>query len=188
MARLRTIRSSQIAWNSAGASSLQPGRSNSLSVLANISLPSSRAGPSPIGLTVRRQFCEGETKKGEDGRPLSLEFGPLARILGRPSRGRPFLGRPYSAALVASMSTQTNLRPSLPSRNATRPSVSANRVWSLPMPTFVARIILGAALAHDDVAGERRPRRRTSSRRGACLRVATVARRTACFLMCHDEL
>src|SRR5688500_18628123 len=30
----------------------------------------------------------------------------------------------------------TNLRPSLPSRKATQPSVSAKRVWSLPMPTL----------------------------------------------------
>src|SRR5689334_20209844 len=32
--------------------------------------------------------------------------------------------------------TCTYLRPSLPSRNATWPSVSANNVWSLPRPTF----------------------------------------------------
>src|SRR5688572_7397820 len=30
----------------------------------------------------------------------------------------------------------TYLRPSLPSRNATVPSQSANKVWSLPMPTL----------------------------------------------------
>src|SRR3546814_6048956 len=42
--------------------------------------------------------------------------------------------RPYSAA-SAIMSTETYLRPSLPSWNRTWPSAVANSVWSLPMPT-----------------------------------------------------
>ena len=39
-----------------------------------------------------------------------------------------------AASIIAS--TEQNLRPSLPSLNDTRPSTSAKRVWSLPMPTF----------------------------------------------------
>ena len=34
------------------------------------------------------------------------------------------------------------------------PSISAKSVWSLPIPTLVARIELRAALANDDVSGD----------------------------------
>ena len=83
------------------------------------------------------------------------------------------------------MSHGTNLRPSLPSRNATRPSVSANRVWSLPMPTLSPGYYL-VPRWRTMMLPARTARRRTSSRRGACSGVAAVARRAACFLMCHD--
>src|SRR5690348_3866911 len=51
---------------------------------------------------------------------------------------------------------------------------------------IVARIIFGAALAHDDVAGEDSLAAELLHAEPLALRVATVARRTACFLMCHD--
>ena len=116
-----------IARANAGASSGQPGRSSqSLGPrehrLFLLSLP-----PWPRRVSGRRQRFEGEMKKERTWRPSPSNWFS-SENLGPPLPGRPFLGRPYSAARSIGMSTQTNLRPSLPSRNATRPSVSANRV------------------------------------------------------------
>ena len=75
-------------------------------------------------------------KKGEGAAPLP-RFGPLIENLGPPLPGQPVHRLSlFRCFVVIGMSTHTNLRPSLPSRNATRPSVSAKRVWSLPMPTL----------------------------------------------------
>src|SRR5688572_21209990 len=48
-------------------------------------------------------------------------------------------------------------------------------------------IIFGAALAHDDVAGEDILAAELLHAEPLALGVAAVAGRTACFLMCHDE-
>src|SRR3982750_2362280 len=45
--------------------------------------------------------------------------------------------RSYFALSVIVGMTWTYLRPSLPSRNATEPLMSANKVWALPRPTLV---------------------------------------------------
>src|SRR5687767_8477259 len=51
---------------------------------------------------------------------------------------------------------------------------------------ILARIIFGAALAHDDVAGEDRLAAELLHAKPLALGVAAVAGRAACFLMCHD--
>ncbi len=87
-------------------------------------------------MTGRRQTPQAvgrSMKKGSRGDPSPFFAGFLrgtrVTLVGNPARLPD-----YSAA--AASSTEQNLRPSLPSWNATRPSTSANRVWSLPMPTL----------------------------------------------------
>src|SRR5206468_11943463 len=53
---------------------------------------------------------------------------------------------------------------------------------------IVARVPLGAALAHDDVAGANHLAAEFLHAEALALAVAAVAGRAACFLMCHDEL
>jgi len=64
-------------------------------------------------------------KKGSRGDPSPF-FGSLAKTrvaqVGNP------IGYPFYSAAAAIMSTEQNLRPSLPSLNDTRPSTRANRV------------------------------------------------------------
>src|SRR6476469_2741320 len=52
----------------------------------------------------------------------------------------------------------------------------------------VARVPLGAALAHDDVAGANGFAAELLHAEALALAVGAVAGRTACFLMCHVEL
>src|SRR6185369_1685730 len=82
---------------------------------------------------------EGESKKGDGpGAPLPLVLPdqPSGRSGGgHPVRMARYRPSDYSAA-SATASTETYLRPSLPSWKRTRPAPRANRVWSLPMPTF----------------------------------------------------
>src|SRR5215471_17625957 len=52
----------------------------------------------------------------------------------------------------------------------------------------LARVPLGAALAHDDVAGEDSLSAELLHAEALALTVAAVAGRAACFLMCHVEL
>src|SRR5260221_8579278 len=81
---------------------------------------------------------KGEPPLGGSPSPLS-GLDPFRSRPGRPSWERSLSDRSYawlSLAACAIGITCTNLRPSLPSRNATQPSVSANKVWSLPRPTF----------------------------------------------------
>src|SRR6476646_10259569 len=52
----------------------------------------------------------------------------------------------------------------------------------------VARVPLGAALTHDDVAGARLLAAEQLHAEALALTVAAVAGRAACFLMCHVEL
>ena len=97
------------------------------------SLPLSMPALAPR-VTGRRHVRRGRKKKGEGRRP-SPSIGSLREPWAAPpGTALPRLSLFRSAPI--GMSTQTNLRPSLPSRNATRPAVSANRVWSLPMPTL----------------------------------------------------
>src|SRR5947208_11856715 len=58
----------------------------------------------------------------------------------------------------------------------------------LAQADVVARVPLGAALAHDDVAGEDRLSAELLHAEALALTVAAVAGRAACFLMCHVEL
>src|SRR6478735_1993546 len=51
-----------------------------------------------------------------------------------------------------------------------------------------ARIEFGAALTHEDVAGDRFLTTELLHAEATTGRIATVARRTACFLMCHAAL
>src|SRR5690348_7418238 len=53
---------------------------------------------------------------------------------------------------------------------------------------IAARVPLGAALAHDDVAGEDSLSAELLHAEALALTVAAVAGRAACFLMCHVEL
>ena len=61
----------------------------------------------------------------------------------------------------------------------------ANSVWSRPMPTLSPACILGAALAHQDVAGEDLLAAEFFHAEAPALGIAAVARGAACFLMCH---
>src|SRR3990170_6819034 len=81
----------------------------------------------------------GEEKEREErGCLFSLldserRFDPWAA----PSGSGPLSTGPYLLCACAGIDSMwTYLRPSLPSRNATRPSQRANKVWSLPRPTL----------------------------------------------------
>src|SRR5690348_14563663 len=58
----------------------------------------------------------------------------------------------------------------------------------LAEPDVAARVPLGAALAHDDVAGEHSLTAELLHAEALALAVAAVAGRAACFLMCHAGL
>src|SRR5689334_18275264 len=58
----------------------------------------------------------------------------------------------------------------------------------LAQADVVARVPLGAALAHDDVAREDGFPTELLHAEALALTVAAVAGRAACFLMCHVEL
>src|SRR3546814_10281722 len=82
----------------------------------------------------------GQEKRESGGRPVSLFLNLVSAGGGKGGSGSSLvddLGKvvPYSAA-SAIQSTDTYLRPSLPSWNRTRPSAVANSVWSLPIPTL----------------------------------------------------
>src|SRR5207342_1330080 len=77
---------------------------------------------------------KGETPSGAPLLPLLVSIF-LGSRPGRPLWERSLSDRSYAVASVIGM-TWTYLRPSLPSRNATCPSVSAKSVWSLPRPTL----------------------------------------------------
>ena len=129
-----------------------------------------------------------EKEKGRRGGFPLLPCDLAVDLWAAPSWGGPLSTSPYAFSSVVIGMTCTYLRPSLPSRNATVPSVSAKSVWSLPMPTllpachFVPRwrtmmFPARAALAAEQLHAE-----------ALALTVATVAAGTACFFMCHDEL
>src|SRR5690348_1779787 len=110
---------SAIAVASAGASSGKPGLSNSLGVLANIFL-----------LLAGRVTAAGDTsgrRQRKKGRPLPglpfshFGFDLLDLVRAAPSWERSLSDRSYALVSLIGM-TCTNLRPSLPSRNATQPS------------------------------------------------------------------
>src|SRR5258705_166392 len=123
VARLRTIASSAIAVASAGASSAKPGLSSSLGVLANITLLLVRPVEAADDIFGRRK------RKGGEGASLfSLVVSILSDLVrAAPLWERSLPDRSYDVASVIGM-TWTYLRPNLPSRNATWPSVSANKV------------------------------------------------------------
>src|SRR3954447_5940717 len=58
----------------------------------------------------------------------------------------------------------------------------------LAQADVVARVPLGAALAHDDVAGAHGLAAELLYAETLALTVAAVARRAACFFMCHVDL
>src|SRR3954466_10808207 len=58
----------------------------------------------------------------------------------------------------------------------------------LAQADVVARVPLGAALAHDDVAGANILAAELLHAEALAFTVTPVARRAACFLVCHDEL
>src|SRR5215210_6051923 len=58
----------------------------------------------------------------------------------------------------------------------------------LAQADVVARVPLGAALTHDDVAGANGLAAELLHAEALALTVAAVAGRAACFLMCHVEL
>ena len=94
----------------------------------------------------------------------------------------------YSAAASVAGRTDTNMRPLALVRNSTLPSTRANRVWSLPRPTFWpgcqvvprwrAMMLPATALSPPNSLMPSRWR----------VGVAPVARRAACFFVCHDRV
>src|SRR5688572_4466755 len=116
----------------------------------------------------------------------SPSMGSLARSLGRPPGtalprlslfrriGRPHLDVDELAAQLA-----------VAKRDA---AVAQREQGMVPADAdAVAGIIFGAALAHDDVAGEDILAAELLHAEPLALGVAAVAGRTACFLVCHDE-
>src|SRR4051794_36794681 len=87
------------------------------------------------------EFVPSETKEGRRGGfpllPCGFDRSDLVRAAPLWERSRSDRSYLLSAACAAIGITCTYLRPSLPSRNATQPSVSANKVWSLPRPTLL---------------------------------------------------
>src|SRR5206468_1520630 len=67
--------------------------------------------------------------------PFWSRSGLLDLVRAAPLWERSLSDRSYASLPLIGI-TWTYLRPSLPSRNATCPSVSAKRVWSLPRPTL----------------------------------------------------
>jgi hypothetical protein len=58
----------------------------------------------------------------------------------------------------------------------------------LAQADVAARVPLGAALTHDDVAGASLLAAEQLHAEALALTVASVAGRAACLLMCHDEI
>src|SRR3954465_14995709 len=83
------------------------------------------------------EFGPSETKEGRRGGfpLLPCGFDRFDLVRAAPLWKRSLSDRSYALVSVIGM-TWTYLRPSLPSRKATCPSVSAKSVWSLPRPTL----------------------------------------------------
>ena len=130
---------------------------------------------------------ERREERGLPSSPLWSRSALLDLVRAAPLWERSLSDRSYSLASVIGI-TWTNLRPSLPSRNATAPSVSAKRVWSLPRPTLspgchlVPRWRTMMLPARTDSSAE------LLHAEALALTVAAVAGRSACLFMCHVEL
>src|SRR3954447_5940718 len=83
------------------------------------------------------EFGPSDTKEGRRGGfpLLPCGFDRFDLVRAAPLWKRSLSDRSYALVSLIGM-TWTYLRPSLPSRNATCPSVSAKSVWSLPRPTL----------------------------------------------------
>ena len=69
--------------------------------------------------------------------------------------------------------------------NSTLPAAVANRVSSLPRPTFTARVEVGAALADDDLAGLDELAAEALDAEALRVGVAAVTGGTKTLLVCH---
>src|SRR4051794_5659667 len=78
---------------------------------------------------------ERREERGLPSSPFWSRSGLLDLVRAAPLWERSLYDRSYASLPLIGI-TWTYLRPSLPSRNATWPSVSAKRVWSLPKPTL----------------------------------------------------
>src|SRR5205823_9579735 len=78
---------------------------------------------------------ERREERGLPSSPFWSRSGLLDLVRAAPLWEQSLYDRSYASLPLIGM-TWTYLRPSLPSRNATWPSVSAKRVWSLPRPTL----------------------------------------------------
>ena len=152
-ASLHATASCAIACASAGASSGQPGRSVSLSVRANIValLCRARRCARPRDARATAQV-EGARKKGAGATRLPFRLVPLAEprvaLVGNPA------GYPMLFGRFAIMSTEQNFRPSLPSLERHAAVDEREQGMVLAHADVAARIEFGAALAHEDVAGD----------------------------------
>src|SRR3546814_11976926 len=86
------------------------------------------------------QATDFRQEKRESGVTRLPLFELCSRARGKDRSGSSLDGRPWKIVLYsaasAMASTDTYLRPSLPSWNRTWPSAVAKSVWSLPMPTL----------------------------------------------------
>ncbi len=125
-------------------------------------LPSA-ASCGPFGLQAERQF-RGRNEKGEEPwRLLSLEFGSRTETWSRPSGGRPFIDASLFRCFRRLRHVDADELAAELAVAKRDPAVGKRKEGMVLADADVgARIPAGAALTHDDVAGERRSRRRTS--------------------------
>ncbi len=135
----------------------------------------------------RLQSCTQRHARAEKASRGSRFPSPLAKTLEVPPdrlgyRQACMVYRSYSAAPPPGRKyryeTRFAFRPVM-----MQPSVSASSVWSRPMPTFSPGAT--GCRAYAQYCRARHTRRRAASPQALALRVAPVARRAACFLMCH---
>jgi|GEM_PF-2092988 len=73
---------------------------------------------------------------GKEGKCLKKNDETKKSVMDKPTRFLISIEICYASA-VSNGTTDTNERSFLFLRNSTTPSVKANKVWSLPIPTFV---------------------------------------------------
>src|ERR1044072_661736 len=174
---MATTASWPIAAATAAASSGQPGRKVSLFVLANITLPLSRAGTEPA------TPGEGESKKGEVA-TLSL-IGSLETWAAPPGTARPRLSLCVRANRHGLDADELAAELAVAKRDGAGGQREQGMI--LADADSGARTIFGAALAHDDVAADDALAAELLHAEALRLGIAAVTRRAACFLMCHGS-
>ena len=90
----------------------------------------------------------------------------------------------YSERLI--VRTDTYWRPSPFRSKATSPAAVANKVWSVPRPTFRPGVKFGSSLAYKNHAANNLLAAELLHAQTPASRIAAVARRTACLFVSHN--